>query len=141
MALSPHDRLAIHETISLHGHLFDEGELGRLGELFTEDVVYDLSPIGQAAMHGIEEIRAAALELGPDNPLAHHVTNVVITDEGEGTATTRCKALALTAEGTTRSATYIDTLDRTETGWRIRKRVVVPRRSPLGGKRSAAESA
>jgi hypothetical protein len=31
------DRVAIEELISLHGHLFDEGELGRLDELFTED--------------------------------------------------------------------------------------------------------
>jgi hypothetical protein len=33
------DRIRIHELINLHGHLFDEGELARLGELLTDDNV------------------------------------------------------------------------------------------------------
>jgi hypothetical protein len=33
--LHPEDRLAIGEVLSLHGHLFDGGHLGRLGEIFT----------------------------------------------------------------------------------------------------------
>jgi hypothetical protein len=39
IVLTAEDRWAIGETISLHGHLFDEGELDRLDELFTADVV------------------------------------------------------------------------------------------------------
>jgi ketosteroid isomerase-like protein len=41
MASRTEDRLALHELVALHGHLFDMGELDRLDELFTEDVVYD----------------------------------------------------------------------------------------------------
>jgi hypothetical protein len=37
------DRQAINETLSLHGHLFDEGHLDRLGEIFTPDAVYDMN--------------------------------------------------------------------------------------------------
>ncbi|MGV4980847.1 nuclear transport factor 2 family protein [Streptomyces sp. NRAIS4] len=39
MALPPEDRLAITELISMHGHLVDDGQLDRLDELFTPDVV------------------------------------------------------------------------------------------------------
>lgn len=69
-------------TISLHGHLFDEGHLDRLDELFTPDVVYDLSDVGIEPLHGIAEIRRAALELGPANPLAHHAPTSSSTASG-----------------------------------------------------------
>lgn len=44
--LTADDKWAIGETLALHGHLFDEGELDRLDELFTDDVVYDVSALG-----------------------------------------------------------------------------------------------
>jgi hypothetical protein len=37
------DRIRIHELINLHGHLMDEGDFDRLGELFIDDVIYDVS--------------------------------------------------------------------------------------------------
>jgi len=43
MPLTSEDRLAISDLIALHGHLFDEGELERIDELFAADVVYDTS--------------------------------------------------------------------------------------------------
>ena len=43
MALALEDRLAVSELIALHGHLVDDGELDRSDEVFTADVVYDLS--------------------------------------------------------------------------------------------------
>ena len=68
MELTAEDRWAIGETISLHGHLFDNGELDRLDELFTADVVYDLTDVGMEPLHGIDEIRRAALNSGPATP-------------------------------------------------------------------------
>jgi 3-phenylpropionate/cinnamic acid dioxygenase small subunit len=44
MTLTPDDRLALHELLALHGHLVDDGALDRFGELFTDDVIYDLTP-------------------------------------------------------------------------------------------------
>ncbi|MFD5753722.1 nuclear transport factor 2 family protein [Streptomyces sp. NPDC127044] len=38
MTLATEGRLAIAELVSLHGHLFDDGRLDELTELFTEDV-------------------------------------------------------------------------------------------------------
>lgn len=60
MALALEDRLAVGELIALHGHLVDGGELHRSAEVFTPDVVYDLSDFGQGQVTGlaalIEEI-------------------------------------------------------------------------------------
>lgn len=68
MTLATEDRLAIAELVSLHGHLFDDGRLDELTELFTEDVVYDVSAFGQGELAGIAAIRDAALVLGAANP-------------------------------------------------------------------------
>lgn len=135
--LNPDDRWAIGETISRHGHLFDEGHLERLDELFTEDVIYDVTDVGMQALHGIDEIRRAALELGAANPVAHHVTNLEITHAERNHASTRCKGLVVTAEGRCGSATYLDTLRRENGRWRISHRTVLARRVPLGGQESA----
>jgi hypothetical protein len=131
--LNAEDRQAIGETLSLHGHLFDGGHLDRLGEIFTPDVVYDMSAVGVGTFEGIEAIRSAALKLGPGNPVAHHVTNVVISGEGDGPVTALSKGLMLRADGTLTSVTHLDAMRRHDDGWRISRRVISPQRIPLGG--------
>ena len=135
--LHAEDREAIGETLSLHGHLFDGGHLDRLGEIFTPDVVYDMSAVGVGTFEGIEAIRSAALHLGAGNPVAHHVTNVVITGDGDGPVTALSKGLMLMADRTLSSVTHLDTLRRHDDGWRISRRVISPQRAPLGGARPA----
>jgi hypothetical protein len=139
--LTADDRLAIGETLALHGLLFDEGQLDRLDELFTSDVVYDVTHLGMAVLHGIEEIRGAALELGADNPVAHHVTNIVITSAGDDRASARSKGLAVMANGSCGSATYVDSLRRENGQWRINHRIILPRRTPLNGAHSSRPDA
>jgi hypothetical protein len=134
--LHAEDREAIGETLSLHGHLFDGGHLDRLGEIFTPDVIYDMSAVGVGTFEGIEAIRSAALQLGAGNPVAHHVTNVVITGDGDS-VTALSKGLILMADGTVASVTHLDTLRRQDRGWRISRRVISPQRTPLGGARLA----
>jgi hypothetical protein len=133
MRLSADDRIAITELISLHGHLFDEGELDRLDELFTADVVYDVRDFGLEPLQGIDALRAAAVQLGEASPLAHHVTNVVIAEVDGDTATARSKGLGVLEGGTVGSVTYVDTVRRGVQGWRISDRIVLARRVPLGG--------
>ena len=135
--LHAEDRQVIGETLSLHGHLFDGGHLDRLGEIFTPDVVYDMSAVGVGIFEGIEAIRSAALQLGAGNPVAHHLTNVVITGEGDGPVTALSKGLMLLADGTFASVTHLDSLRRHDGGWRISRRVISPQRTPLGGARPA----
>jgi ketosteroid isomerase-like protein len=132
--LTAEDKVAIGETVSLHGHLFDEGRLDALDTIFTPDVVYDLSELGMQPLHGIEAIRRAAVELGPGNPLAHHVTNIVVATDEQGCVTARSKGLAVLRDGRCASATYADTLRRDDRGrWRISHRIISARREPLNG--------
>ncbi len=133
MTLDAEDHQAIGEIVSWHGHLFDGGHLDRFGEIFTPDVVYDMSALGVGTFTGIEAIGNAARQLGPGNPLAHHVTNVVITGEGDGPVTALSKGLVIMADGTFASVTHRDTLRRHDGGWRISRRVISPQRTPLGG--------
>ncbi|MGW0252605.1 nuclear transport factor 2 family protein [Nocardia goodfellowii] len=132
--LTAEDRWAIGETLSLHGHLFDEGHLDRLDELFTSDVVYDVSEQGFGVLVGIDAVRDAGLALGAGNPLAHIVTNIVVTDsEDADVATVWSKGIAIMSDDSCRTATYLDTVRRQSDGWRISHRKVVARREPLGG--------
>ncbi len=133
MALSVEDRLAVTELIALHGHLVDEGHLDRTTEVFTPDVVYDLSDFGQDLVTGLAALTDAALALGAANPVAHHVTNVVVSEEPDGRVHARSKGLGVMADGTCGSVTYDDTVVRVDGGWRIAYRKVSARRVPLGG--------
>ncbi|MGW0883217.1 nuclear transport factor 2 family protein [Streptomyces sp. NPDC002671] len=133
MSLALEDRLAITELVSLHGHFVDDGSLDRLEELFTSDVVYDLTDFGQEPLVGVAAIRDAALALGAANPVAHHVTNVVVTALADGQVQVRSKGLGIRADGSCGSVSYDDTAVRTADGWRISHRKVTLRRTPLSG--------
>ncbi|WP_229379318.1 nuclear transport factor 2 family protein [Streptomyces sp. VRA16 Mangrove soil] len=125
--------MAIIELISLHGHLVDNGNLDRFEELFTADVVYDLTDFGQEPLSGVAAVREAAWALGGANPVAHHVTNVVVTASTDGQVQVRSKGLGIKADGSCGSVSYDDTVVRTSDGWRISHRKLSSRRTPLGG--------
>jgi hypothetical protein len=133
LPIDAEDRAAVTELVHLHGHLFDAGELDRLDELFTDDVVYDVSDFGGGALAGVAAIRAAALALGDGNPVAHHITNVVLTELPDGAVRALSKGLGVNADGSCGSVTYDDRVVRGEHGWRISHRKVLARRVPLNG--------
>lgn len=134
MALTVEDRLAVAELIALHGHLVDAGELDRLDEVFTADIGYDLSDFGQGEVVGLAALREAALALGAGNPVAHHVTNVVVEEVAPDRVRARSKGLGVLANGSCGSVTYEDVVVRTGIGgWRISHRTVRARRVPLNG--------
>lgn len=133
MAVALEDRLAIAELISSHGHLVDDGNLDRLEELFTPDVVYDVTDLGPGRLLGIAAVRDAALALGAANPVAHHVTNIVVNESPDGEVHVRSKGLGVMADGSCGSVSYDDTVVRTASGWRISRRRVSARRTPLNG--------
>jgi 3-phenylpropionate/cinnamic acid dioxygenase small subunit len=132
VTVGPDDRAAITDLLARHGHLFDDGELDRLDLLFTTSVSYDVTAFGGGVLHGIEAIRTATLALGDRNPVAHHVTNVVLAEQADGSVRARSKGIGIYADGTAGSVTYEDRIVRTGEGWRIDQRTVVPRRAPLG---------
>ena len=133
MTLDPGDRAEIAELLARHGHLFDDGALDRLDLLFTASIRYDVSAFGGGVLAGIEAIRAATLALAERNPVGHHVTNVVLAEQADGSVRARSKGIGIYADGTAGSVTYEDTIVRTGDGWRINARTVVPRCAPLGG--------
>lgn len=125
------DRLAVHELMALHGHLMDDGAFDRLGELFTPDVVYDVSAFGLGELRGCAEIARISRQVGDANPLGHHVTNVLVREDPDGTVRVRSKGLGVMAGGTTGSVVYDDVVRREPQGWRIAYRRVTARRRPL----------
>lgn len=131
MPLTSDDRIAITDLINLHGHLTDRGDLEGLSALFTEDVTYDVSALGGTVLAGLAAIRKAALALGEGNPVAHHVTNVVLEEAADGTVRALSKGFGVMADGSVGSATYEDIVERGPAGWRITHRTVRPRRIPL----------
>src|SRR4051794_23311964 len=99
MTLADRDRTEITELIHRHGHLTDEGELERMGELFTPDITYDVTDFRLGTLSGTAALRAAALAVGDANPVGHHVTNVVVTAIDERSARVRSKGLGVMADG------------------------------------------
>ena len=131
LSLTPEDRLAIHELIGLHGHLFDNGDFDRLGELFAPDVVYDLREYGGTELRGIEAIAEAARALGEANPLGHHVTNIVVDGVDGEVVRVVSKGIGVRADGSCGSLVYRDEVRKAQDGWRIARRTISPRRTPL----------
>lgn len=129
--LTTEDRLAIADVINLHGHLTDRGDFANMASLFVDDVTYDVSAFGGGVFAGLSAAREAAIALGEANPLAHHVTNIVVEEAPDGTVRALSKYLGVMTDGSVGSGTYEDTLNKDDDGWRITHRVVRPRKVPL----------
>ncbi|NDA42757.1 MAG: nuclear transport factor 2 family protein, partial [Gammaproteobacteria bacterium] len=78
------DRLAIHELMGLYGIVIDERDWSRIDELFTDDVVYDMSELGLGVLRGKDAVLRLWRERDDLHPLAHHATNVVISATADG---------------------------------------------------------
>jgi hypothetical protein len=129
MELSIDDRLSIHELISLHGHLADDRQHERLRLLFTDDAAYDVSAYGLGIVQGLDALTELFAQRPGDQPVGHHVTNVVVGLGDGDKASVRSKGLAVMADGTAGTVTYDDVVVRTGAGWRISQRTVIPART------------
>lgn len=116
------DTLAIHELLGLYGHIIDAREWHRVEELFTADCTYDMREFGLGTVHGARAV--AALWAAPDamHPLAHHATNIVVTEDADGTVRVLSKGLGVGRNGRVGSVTYRDVVRRTAGGWRFAAR-------------------
>lgn len=126
--LDPHDILAIHELLARYGHIIDEREWQRVEELFTADARYDMREFDLGEVHGAAAIRA--LWSGPDaaHPLAHHATNILVSEDPDGTVRVLSKGLGVGAHGRVGSVVYRDVVRKTEAGWRFLSRTAQLRR-------------
>jgi hypothetical protein len=128
MPLSADDRLSLHELVSLHGHLADDRRDADLHLLLTEDASYDISAYGMGVVQGLDALTQLFSERPGEQPVGHHVTNVMVTERDDGTVGVRSKGLAVMADGATGTVIYEDMVVRTDEGWRISHRTVIPAR-------------
>jgi SnoaL-like protein len=125
--MSIEDRLEIHELVALHGHLADDRRAEDLGLLMTEDGVYDLEEFGLGEVVGLPAMTELFASAPGNQPIGHHVTNVLVTPRGADRADVRSKGLSVMADGAAGTVVYEDTVVRTPAGWRISRRKVVTR--------------
>ena len=132
--LTTKDRQQIAETLARHAFAADENQLDQFGEVFTPDATYDMTNSGMGTFQGLASLRAAARQLFASGhaPLSHFVTNIVITESGESTASVRSKGLMIMHDGAVYGVVYDDTVTFQEGRWLIASRVILPLRPTAG---------
>jgi hypothetical protein len=125
--LSTDERLAIHELLSLHGHLCDDGRSSELDLLLTDDAVMDVTDFNLGVVEGLPALRRLWETNGVEQPLGHHVTNVIVTEGAGGTVLVRSKGFSVMPNGRAGTVVYEDHVRKTPKGWRIARRKVVRR--------------
>lgn len=121
------DILAIHQLLGLYGHIIDDREWDRMDELFTEDLIFDAADFGGEPMRGIPALREV-WETTDQHPLAHHATNIVVTQDVDGTVRVLSKGIGVGRKGKVGSVTYRDVARKEAGGWRIAHRIATLRR-------------
>jgi hypothetical protein len=119
--------------VSLHGHLADDRRPDELHRLLTADACYDVTAYGLGVVEGLDALTVLFAERPGAQPVGHHVTNVIVTadDHDDDRAGVRSKGLSVMADGTAGTVVYDDVVVRTEAGWRIARRTVIPAQPDL----------
>lgn len=131
MALDAKDLIEIQMLLGLYGHILDERDWDSLDQVFSEDIVFDATDSGLGVMRGIAAIVEVWQEPFDGHPLGHYMTNVVITEDEDGTVRARSKHLGARV-GTITLMTYSDIVRRTSVGWRLSERVArIQHRVPM----------
>ena len=125
--LSVADRCGIEDVVALYGHVIDEAAWSELDLVFTEGCVFESSIPGRPVWRGLEELTQGFA--GVPRPVAHHTTNIWITGGADGAATSVSKwyVIPRSLDAPVRSGDYVDTLTRTDGGWRIVRRIASER--------------
>src|SRR5262249_20115380 len=100
----------------------DERQWQRIGELFTADSVYDMRDFGLGIVKGARAIGELWSRPDASHPLAHHATNIVVSEDADGTVRVLSKGLGVGKSGRIGSVVYRDVVVRTEEGWRFAMR-------------------
>lgn len=121
------DLAQIHQLHALYGHVIDRMWWDRLGDVFTDDAVFDATASGGPTFEGLDAMRNGFPELvAPITPL-HLTTNVVVLEIGDTEARTLAKFLSFATpppKGAVMAiGEYEDVMRRTPDGWRIAHRI------------------
>ena len=78
------DRFEIHELAARYGTSIDDRDWDGLEDVFCRDAVYELRGFGESDQRivGSAAIRRM-MEASQAHPVAHHVTNVIVTVDGD----------------------------------------------------------
>ena len=126
-AVDPQDALEIQQVVAYCSHLLDSHQWDSLNEVFTEDVVFDVTDLRGPVVHGLDNLRAHFDSR--NHPVAHHTTDLLIfMESGSTRARLHCKYLLPRDDGTVASGDYFDTAIKTPAGWRITSRRCTLRR-------------
>jgi hypothetical protein len=71
-----------------------------------------VTDLGGAVIRGLAELKAVAMALGEANPVAHHVTNIVVTATAGDLARPVSKGIGISTAGTVGSVTYGHSVQR-----------------------------
>jgi ketosteroid isomerase-like protein len=131
MELSPADRVELHELVARYGNVVDDGDLGRLGTVYTEDAVLVLATASgrEVRKHGLTEIGEFLASSNSTN--AHILTNAT-TDVVDGEVILRYRmapppASRVRGADGLFSVDYRDVVVRTADGWRIAHHTITMR--------------
>jgi len=123
------DYIEIANLMGRYGHIMEEcsmsgGPWDRLGEIYSDDVVFGVEPDG-VWMNGLGELKDTWG--ASTHPWGHHATNLVIESTGPDSATCASKVIIILPDARTVTGVYLDRLIRTPEGWRIQHRVCTMR--------------
>ena len=117
------DQLAIHQLIALYGHIVDERQFSRVGELFTPALRYDMTDFGAGVLVGPQAVVDYWSLETTRHPLVHLTTNVVITVDPDGTVRVASKGVGIGYGGKAGSVTYLDVAEKIDGRWLMAERV------------------
>lgn len=140
MTLAQEDVFALQQMVAAYGHIVDAREWQRLGELFTEDLVFISHRDDQAPTSSLSELVARWSAPGYPHPVGHHETNVLIEPQADGTVHVTWKGVAVHHDGRCRSFVYYEHVRRSDDAWRIFWRRVVLRPTTVDAVLSAGRA-
>lgn len=118
------DIVEIQQLMAHYGHLVDSKQWPRLGEIFSDDGIFDVIAYDAGRHEGLRAVIAFFEKAS--HPPAHHSTNLYVYEEA-GTVRALCKYAVPSEGGKMFGGDYKDALVKTASGWRIRERVVTAR--------------
>jgi 3-phenylpropionate/cinnamic acid dioxygenase small subunit len=122
------DRIELHELPGRYGDAIDDRDWDRLGQIFTEDAVFDLTDLGEPRLDGLAEIKRYMAE-DAKHPRTHLMTNIYVDEMAEGVRLL-FRIVALLPDRVVGTASYYDDVVKTADGWRVHHRVITLRRRP-----------
>ena len=124
------DRLELHELPGRYGDIIDDRDWDRLGTIFTDDAVFDLTDLGAPRAGGLDRDPRLHGRRGRAPAHAHHDPTSYVNETADGVEL-KFRILALLGGGKVGTASYHDLVVKTPDGWRVQDRMLKHRRTQV----------